>query len=52
MAIIAAFLYRDAHEVMRTAQIEETPVEVVVEPPPEPEKPKAPPVKKPPEPPR
>ncbi len=51
-AIIAAFLYRDAHEVTRTAQMEETPVEVVVETPPEPEKPKPPPEKKPPEPPK
>lgn len=49
-ALIAAFLYRDAHEEVVTARMEETPVEVIVEKPPEPEKPKPAPEKKPPEP--
>ena len=49
-AIITAFLYRDAHETIVTAKMEETPVEVIVEKPPELEKPKPPPEKKQPEP--
>lgn len=54
-ALLAYFLYRDAGATMQTAQIEETPVEVVVEPPPPPEAPKPPPPpqeKKPPPPPK
>jgi TonB family protein len=46
-AIIAAFLYRDSHDTVRVTQSAETPVEIVVEKPPEPEKPKPPPEKKP-----
>lgn len=42
-ALIAAFLWRDAHTDMQVAQLEETPVEVIVEKPPEPPKPKPPP---------
>ena len=41
--IIAALLWRDARTPVETAQIEETPVEVVVEKPPEPPKPPPPP---------
>lgn len=51
-AIIAAFLWRDSKNDIQTARMEETPVEVIVEKPPEPEKPPPPPVKKPPEPPK
>ena len=47
-AIIAAFLWRDANTKMQVAEIEETPVEVIVEKPPEP---RPPPQQKPPEPP-
>ena len=42
-ALIAAFLYRDAHQSMQVAQIQETPIEIVQEKPPEPEKPPPPP---------
>jgi TonB family protein len=42
-ALLAYFLYRDSTATMQTAQIEETPVEVVVEPPTPPEPPKPPP---------
>ena len=51
-AIIAAFLWRDAHEPLQVASAEETPVEVIVEPPPKPEPLPKPPQKKPPEPPK
>ncbi len=51
-ALIAAFLWRDRHETLQVASAEETPVEIVVEPPPKPEAPKPPPEKKPPEPPK
>ena len=45
--IIAAFLWRDAHDEMKVATAaEETPVEIVVEKPPEPPKPKPPEPKK------
>ncbi len=50
-AILAAFLWRDRHTPLQVVRAEETPVEVVVEPPPEPEPPKPPP-QKPPEPPK
>lgn len=51
-ALIIAFLYRDAREPIQTAQMQETPVEIVVEKPPEPEKPLPPPEKKPEPPPK
>lgn len=52
-ALIVAFLWRDRAANRDVAQqLEETPVEVVVEQPPEPAKPQPPPEQKPPEPPR
>ena len=48
-SIIAAFLWRDAHDEVKVASAEETPVEIVVEKPPEPPKP---PERKKPEPPK
>ena len=50
--IIAALLWRDAHAPVQTAQSEETPVEIVVEKPPEPPKPQPPAKKEPPPPPK
>ena len=38
-AVLAFLLYRDAHDPVQTAKVEETPVEVIVEKPPEPPKP-------------
>lgn len=51
VAIIAALLWHDARTPVETAQIQETPIEVVVEKPPEPPKPPPPEAKKPPPPP-
>lgn len=51
-AIIAGFLWRDAKTDMRMAQLEETPVEVIVEKPPELPKPPPPPPPKQPPPPK
>ena len=49
-AIIAAFLWHDAHDEVKVASAEETPVEIVVEPPPEPPKPPEPKKPEPPKP--
>ncbi len=50
--LLAYLLHRDGEAAMETAKLEETPVEIVVEKPPEPERPPPPPQRKPPEPPK
>lgn len=52
VALIVAFLWRDAHDRAQVAKIDEIPVEIVQEPPPEPPKPPPPPEPKPPPPPK